>query len=150
MLICLISFEQEPDITEFLRRHGYLEEVDLIEYHVNLTGTRTADQLEAVRAEFKKIVLLKKRFAENPLIPTYDNYLARLTYIQPRNYYMHDPRILWFYDEFIRLVFNYKVIVRESARELATKVIGKKSGDNVLFVESFDEKALGEFLNVSK
>lgn len=150
MLICLISFEQEPDITEFLRRHGYLEEVDLIEYHVNLTGTRTADQMEVVRAEFKKIPSLKKRFAENPLIPTFDNYLARLTYIQPRNYYMHDPRILWFYDEFVKLAGDCKVIVCDNAKDLAAKVIGKKSGDNVLFVESFDEKALGEFLNVGQ
>lgn len=150
MLICLISFEQEQETKEYLRRIGYLEETDLVEYHVNLTNSRTADQLEAERAGFKKIASLKRRFEQNLLIPTFDNYLARIDHIQSRNYYMHDPRILWFYDEFIKLVGDYKVIVCDSAKDIVARAIGKKAGDNVLFIEAFDEKTLGEFLSVGK
>lgn len=148
MLICLISFEQEPEFTDYLRQSGYLEESDLVEYHVNLTGTRTTDQMETERAAFKKIPSLKKRFAQNPLIPTFENYKARIDHVKQGNYYLHDPRILWFYDEFLKLVGDCKVIVCYNAIDITDKVIDKKTGDTVLIIDAFDEKAVNEFLSL--
>lgn len=142
------TLDEERKVTDYLRSQGYYEETDLLEYHVNLVGARSQEQLDKLISERFNTVTIKKGFERTPL--TYDNCLLKINWLNENygaSWFIHDVRPLWFLAEFIKLVEEVKIVaICNNEKSPLGKILISQLPSDALRLNFFDEAKISDYL----
>jgi len=119
------------------RYPGYHAEIPLLEYHVKIAGIRSMvqfqEKLETATKQVKMFTLINKQ--------EYTTKIKALNEVG--DWLINDARVLWFYDEFKKLVGDCQTVIIKSEdndrfNEFALSVVGK--GKDVTILNSTEKE----------